>query len=134
MVQLVKYVNIPYIQVMVFFPPSYHLKVVNITHTEPIGAFHFAHSFVRGNWRREDVASFSLLTKSCHDIDLISYWMGFRCLRVSSFGSLFHFRAEKKPDGATANCLDCPLQKTCAYSATRYLPPISNPFSWVSRP
>eukprot|EP00047_Mylnosiga_fluctuans_P014755 m.40907 g.40907 ORF g.40907 m.40907 type:complete len:410 (+) comp5640_c0_seq2:160-1389(+) len=94
--------------------------LVNIQHTEPIGSFHFAHSFVRGNWRREDQSSFSLLTKSCHDIDLLSFWMDRKCLRVSSFGSLQHFRAANRPAGAADNCLDCPLQNTCPYSALKY--------------
>ena len=37
---------------------------------------------------------------------------------MSSFGSLLHFRPENKPADATARCLDCPLQNSCAYSAT----------------
>ncbi|MFF7989023.1 Gfo/Idh/MocA family protein [Kitasatospora xanthocidica] len=92
--------------------------IVALQHLEPIGHYHFAHSFVRGNWRREDEAASLLLAKSCHDIDWITDVVGRRVAKVSSFGSLTHFRPEAAPAGATDRCVTCPLQDTCAYSAT----------------
>ncbi len=95
-------------------------EIVHIDHTEPVGFWHQAHSFVRGNWHNTRRSSFMLLQKSCHDIDWLSYILGKRCLRVSSFGSLTHFRKESQPAGAAHRCMDCPFADTCLYSAKTY--------------
>ena len=89
-------------------------KVMNIQHLEPVGWWHHAHSYVRGNWRREDESSFFLMAKACHDVDLITYMMGdVKCTQVSSFGSLQLFNAENKPAGAASRCLDCAVEADC---------------------
>jgi predicted dehydrogenase len=93
--------------------------IVSIQHLEPVGWWHQAHSFVRGNWRREDESSPMLLAKASHDVDWLMYLMGRAPERVSSFGDLVHFRPANKPEGATDNCLDCPVESTCPYSAPR---------------
>lgn len=94
-------------------------EIVSIQHLEPVGWFHFAHSFVRGPWRREDESGPSLLTKSCHDLDWLSFVVGAPARRVSSFGSLSAFRPANKPAGASARCLTCEIEPRCAYSAVR---------------
>lgn len=93
--------------------------IVSIQHLEPVGFWHMAHSFVRGNWRNEKQSSFMLLAKSCHDLDWLRHVVGDRCLHVSSFGHLKHFRKAERPKGAGTNCLSCRIERTCAYSAKR---------------
>ena len=94
-------------------------EVVSVQHLEPVGYWHQAHSFVRGNWRNESKSSFMLLSKSCHDLDWIRYIMGSKCKSISSFGSLKHFRKEEKPEGAGNRCLDCGYEPQCPYSAKK---------------
>ena len=98
-------------------------RVITIQHNENIGNFHIAHSFVRGNWRRSDLASPLIMQKSCHDMDLLVWMTGSRCESVASFGDLVYFRKENAPEGATERCFDCPLRDQCRFSAYRaYLP------------
>ncbi|HSJ00386.1 MAG TPA: Gfo/Idh/MocA family oxidoreductase, partial [Patescibacteria group bacterium] len=97
--------------------------LVTITHAERIGYWHFAHSFVRGNWRREDQSSPMLLAKACHDLDLLRWLAGDRCTAVASFGGLRHFRPEAAPPGALQRCWDgerrCPAAPDCPFDAIR---------------
>lgn len=95
-------------------------EIISVQHLEPVGFWHQAHSFVRGNWRNEALSSPMLLAKSCHDLDWLRYIVGQPCLRVSSFGSLTHFRASERPEGASHRCLTCEVEAGCAYSARRY--------------
>ena len=97
-------------------------QIVSVEHLEPVGYWHQAHSFVRGHWRNTQESSSMLLAKSCHDLDWLRYLVGKPCLRVSSFGSLKHFRAAEQPPGAAKRCLYCPpeIESACAYSAKRY--------------
>ena len=94
-------------------------QVVSIHHLEPVGWWHQAHSYTRGNWRNEAESSSMLLAKSCHDLDWIRHIMKATCERLSSFGSLYHFKKANQPAGAASRCLDCPVEPDCAYSAKK---------------
>jgi predicted dehydrogenase len=105
-------------------------EVINIQHLEPVGYWHQAHSFVRGNWRNERESSPMLLSKSCHDLDWIGYIMGEKCQSISSFGTLKHFRKAEQPEGAADRCLDCNVESNCPYSAKRlYLSMVANGYT-----
>ena len=105
--------------------------ILSVEHTEPVGHWHFSHSYVRGNWRNESTTAPSLLTKSCHDIDFL-LWMLCGSVKksanneshlprtVSSVGRLAQFKRSRKPDaaGTATNCLSCRISKDCVYSAT----------------
>jgi predicted dehydrogenase len=92
-------------------------ELIAIHHLEPVGWFHFAHSFVRGPWRREDLSGPMLLTKSCHDLDWLSIIVGAPVARVSSFGSRTLFTAANKPAAASDRCITCAIEPECAFSA-----------------
>lgn len=94
-------------------------EIVSVQHLEPVGHWHHAHSYVRGNWRRGDLASFMLLAKSGHDIDWLRHIVDRPIERVSSFGSLTHFTPASHPPGAGERCVSCAVEPTCPYSATR---------------
>lgn len=100
-------------------------QVLNIDHFEPVGYWHMAHSFVRGNWRNEGESTFMLLAKCCHDTDMIRWLMDKRCQKVSSFGGLSHFTPTQAPAGAPKRCTDgCPVEASCPYSALKvYMDP-----------
>ena len=105
--------------------------IVSLEHCEPVGWWHFSHSYVRGNWRRATAAGDgSLLTKSCHDIDFILWLL---CSpgtdqakphfprSISSAGTMTQFRRARKPVAAAdaTNCLSCPAERDCNYSAVK---------------
>ena len=98
-------------------------KIVSIKHSENIGNFHMAHSFVRGNWRNDMESSPIIMQKSCHDLDILLWLTGSHCTRVAAFGSLTYFKEEKAPAGSATRCMECPVAEGCRFDAKKcYLP------------
>lgn len=95
-------------------------EVTAISQIENVGYWHYAHSFVRGNWRKAEESSPMILAKCCHDLDIIRWLAGEECVNISSFGTLKHFRGENRPKGAPERCLDgCPREKDCPYHVSQ---------------
>ena len=92
-----------------------------IQHNENIGYWHFAHSYVRGHWRRTDESSPMIVAKACHDMDVVRWIVDAPCTSVASMGGLAHFRPENAPHGAPDRCTDgCPVADSCPFYAPRY--------------
>lgn len=95
-------------------------QILCIQAREDVGYFHQAHSFVRGNWRDAQQTSPMILAKCCHDMDLFVWLTGASCQRLSSFGSLSHFRKDCAPGGAALRCMDgCAAKECCPYDAEK---------------
>ncbi|PLB40770.1 Gfo/Idh/MocA family protein [Aspergillus candidus] len=122
--------------------------VVSLEHVEPVGWWHFSHSYVRGNWRRETSGGIgSLLTKSCHDVDFVMWLLSYPSSlssqgdeeqgegegeergdadihypsTITSTGHLSQFHPRRKPAtaGSHTNCVTCPTERECLYSAVK---------------
>jgi len=94
--------------------------IISAQHLEPFGNIHMSHSFVRGNWKNSKESTPIILSKSCHDTDILRWLIGRPCRSVTSFGERSFFRVDRAPRGAAKRCTDnCPLEKDCIYSALR---------------
>ncbi|MBY9016818.1 MAG: Gfo/Idh/MocA family oxidoreductase [Candidatus Lokiarchaeota archaeon] len=95
-------------------------NLINISHRENVSWYHMAHSFVRGNWRNANEASPMILAKCCHDLDLLFWMVESLPKRISSFGSLLHFKTINAPKNSPDYCIEgCPIENICLYYAPR---------------
>ena len=98
-------------------------RITAIKHSENIGNFHMAHSFVRGNWRNMRTSAPIILAKSCHDLDMLLWLTGSHCTKVSAFGGLSYFKESNAPAGSSDRCSTCQTADKCRYEAKKmYLP------------
>jgi predicted dehydrogenase len=92
--------------------------IITVEHRENVAYWHMAHSFVRGNWRNKALSSPMILAKCCHDLDVLVWNLPGRVKRLSSVGSLLHYRAESVGPEIPSRCVDnCPIEPQCPFSA-----------------
>ncbi|MFN3982071.1 MAG: Gfo/Idh/MocA family protein, partial [Caldilinea sp.] len=93
-------------------------EIVTVEHRENVAYWHMAHSFVRGHWRNKALSSPMILAKCCHDLDILVWNLKQPVTRLSSVGSLMHFRSENVGPEIPHRCTDgCPIEATCPFSA-----------------
>lgn len=92
-------------------------EIISVNHVEAVGIDRMTHAFVRGLWRKRE-ANPMILSKACHDLDLLVWLTGRKCMDVSSYGSLKWFSETNAPQGSTERCIEgCAVEKECPYSA-----------------
>lgn len=104
-------------------------EIASIQASEGVMPWHQAHSFVRGHWAVSARSSPMILSKCCHDMDILHWLVGRPCRNVASFGLNRFFRSENAPPGVPARCTDgCPIGDQCPYNAIRYTTDQRNPW------
>ncbi|MBO5776371.1 MAG: Gfo/Idh/MocA family oxidoreductase [Clostridia bacterium] len=96
-------------------------RILSIEQRENVGYFHYAHSYVRGEWHVEADSSPSILAKCCHDLDLIYWYADSKPISVDSNGGLYYFNKDNAPCGATPYCMGgCKAKDKCPYDAEAF--------------
>lgn len=95
-----------------------NISTINVT--ENVAYWHYAHSYVRGNWHRAEDSTPMIVAKCCHDLDIIGWYIGKPCIGVSSMGSLRYFTRQNMPEGCSDRCVICAFSKQCPYSAETF--------------
>lgn len=93
-------------------------EVRSIFHAENVSYYHFAHSYVRGNWKSSRDSSPVLLAKCSHDFDLLGWFADSEFRSIHCSGQASTFLPHNAPSGATERCTDgCPHQSSCLFDA-----------------
>ena len=94
-------------------------KVIHYEHSENVSYWHFGHSFVRGLYKNKADSNPLILSKSCHDLDLMQWYLG-NPIDVSATGDLSFYKPENAPPDAPERCTDgCPHEEECPWFAPR---------------
>jgi len=92
--------------------------VINIKHSENMGFWVYAHSFVRGlSYTQSPI----ILQKGCHDFDLIFWFADSFPKYINSFYMPSVFNIKKAPINAPDRCIDgCSYSKNCLFDAVQF--------------
>lgn len=72
--------------------------VITFNANEGVGAWHFAHSFVRGHWGNSKTSTPMIVAKCCHDMDILTgSWAGVNASPSPVSGSLPSLRKRRSP-------------------------------------
>ena len=93
-------------------------RVRSVEAAEHVAYYHYAHSYVRGNWHSTEASSPMILAKCSHDMDILRWLVGKQCKTISSIGQLSYFKKENAPAGAAPRCKDCKVD--CIYNAQNF--------------
>ena len=94
-------------------------EVLSVEQAENVAYSHYMCSFIRGKWHSAEETSPIILQKCCHDLDIISWFVGKKDEREESLGTLEFYTGGHKPEGTPKRCLDCKL-KDCRYNAYEF--------------
>ena len=108
----------PYFETLIHLAHDASLgEVVSVTHRLDVGIDRATHTFVRGPWGMPELTSPMILSKGCHDMDIIAAITGSKVRDVYSVGGRHFFTHEKRPDHAADRCIYCPIETGCRFSA-----------------
>ena len=94
--------------------------IVNIKHSENMGTWVYAHSFVRGNWENSKETSSLILQKGVHDLDLIYWFANNNPSEIVCLETPTPFNPSNAPKNAPTRCIEgCPYSETCLYETAR---------------
>ena len=92
-------------------------EVLSVEWKEALAASHWAEYCRHPTYNRRSMVGSWLLEKCCHDIDILNWIVGARCVRVASFGSRSFFKP--RPDVPERCTPECPIEKQCIFAAAK---------------
>lgn len=92
-------------------------RPVSVTHRVRVGIDRACHTFVRGPWADTSATSPVILSKCCHDVDILLWILGSQAADVESLSGESEFSPANKPAQAGSRCVACAIERECPYSA-----------------